>query len=109
MSELLCVQENVVNAISCLFQFPFNDSHSQMIIHWAGLKSDVIIALTKGPNIGSSGLAPLSSHVYVSHNYGETFSSIDNHLKLYNGRPALIDQYFTSPVFNTHVSTHSPL
>ena len=73
-----------------------------MVVHWAGENSRVIIALTKGPTIGQYGVH--SSHVYVSHSYGEEFTLIDDKLKLPNGSNALISQFYTSPVFNTHVS-----
>ena len=36
------------HTIFFLFQFPLNDSHTQLVIHWAGENSDVIIALAKG-------------------------------------------------------------
>ena len=88
--------------LSLYFQFAFNDSHTQMVVHWAGKNSKVIIAHTKGRAIGN--YSAHSSHVYVSHTYGENFTVIDDKLKLYNGSQALISQYFTSPVENTHVS-----
>lgn len=31
----------------CLFQVSLNDSHNQMVVHWAGEKSNVIVALAR--------------------------------------------------------------
>ena len=84
------------------FQFQFNDSHTKMVVHWAGKNSQVIISLTKGLDLGN--MSVHSSHVYVSHDYGENFTNIDNKLKLANGSYALIENYYSSPVHNSHVS-----
>ena len=73
-----------------------------MIVHWAGKKSDFIVALSKGTVIG--GVGEHSSSVHVSYNYGQTFTNLNSKLKLSNGSDALISQYFPSPIFNSHVS-----
>ncbi|XP_053408510.1 sortilin-related receptor-like isoform X2 [Mercenaria mercenaria] len=84
--------------------FAFNDSHSQMVIHWAGKNSDVIIALTKGSVVGSafSFHARHTSNVFVSHNYGRNFTSLNDKLRLYNGTQAVISQFFNAPSLNSH-------
>lgn len=46
-----------------LFQVSLNDSHNQMVVHWAGEKSNVIVALARD----SLALArPKSSDVSIS-------------------------------------------
>lgn len=74
-----------------------NDSHYQMVIHWAGEGSDVIVALTRdiSPNPLSS-----TSQVYISRDYGKTFQ--ENRLMLDSTTPGIIDLYYNSPVYKSH-------
>ncbi|KAF3823676.1 hypothetical protein GH733_007144 [Mirounga leonina] len=76
-----------------------NDSHNQMVVHWAGEKSNVIVALARD----SLALArPRSSDVYVSYDYGKSFKRISEKLSfgLGNSSEAVIAQFYHSPVDN---------
>lgn len=75
-----------------------NDNHTQMIVHWAGLGSDVIIALSR-----DAGNAPLgNSNLYISRNYGKNFSNVTGNLVLPMGGNVVIDRYYNSRVLNSH-------
>ncbi|OWF38955.1 sortilin-related receptor-like isoform X2 [Mizuhopecten yessoensis] len=75
-----------------------NDSHNQMIVHWAGVGSDVILALSKEsrPFNDSTG----SSNLFISYNYGESFTNVESKLRLPSGKKPIIDHYYNSKVFN---------
>ncbi|XP_076833567.1 LOW QUALITY PROTEIN: sortilin-related receptor [Brachyhypopomus gauderio] len=77
-----------------------NDSHNQMVVHWAGEKSDVIVALARD-SIGASD--PKSSSVYVSYDYGTTFTHISEKFKLSDEKEnsrQVISQFYHSPADN---------
>ncbi|XP_021561582.1 sortilin-related receptor-like, partial [Carlito syrichta] len=76
-----------------------NDSHNQMVVHWAGEKSNVIVALARD----SLALArPKSSDVYVSYDYGKSFKKISEKLNfgVGNSSEAVIAQFYHSPADN---------
>ncbi|WAR05449.1 SORL-like protein [Mya arenaria] len=83
-------------------EYAFNDSHTQMIIHWAGDDSDVVIALTKGPEISGRRSAGENSNVFISNDYGKSFHSIRDKLKTLDGRNATISQFISNPVYKSH-------
>ncbi|CAB1348796.1 unnamed protein product [Coregonus sp. 'balchen'] len=60
-------------------QANLNDSHNQMVVHWAGEKSNVIVALARD-SVGATG--PKASSVYVSYDYGTSFSPISERFQL---------------------------
>jgi len=74
----------------------FNDTHYQMVIHWAGADSPVIVVLTRDiiPTLQST------SQLYISNDYGKAFKLIS--IKIDNTREALIDIFYNSPVYNSH-------
>ncbi|XP_051965527.1 sortilin-related receptor-like [Xyrauchen texanus] len=77
-----------------------NDSHNQMVVHWAGEKSDVIVALARD-SIGATD--PKTSSVYVSYDYGTTFTHISERFKLSGdkeGKKQVISQFYHSPADN---------
>ncbi|ERE76788.1 sortilin-related receptor [Cricetulus griseus] len=84
----------------CSFQqVSLNDSHNQMVVHWAGEKSNVIVALARD----SLALArPKSSDVYVSYDYGKSFNRISGKLNfgVGNSSEAVISQFYHSPADN---------
>ena len=87
--------------ILCVFQAPLNDSHSMLIVHWAGEASSVIIALAKS----GSHATVHSSKVYLSRDYGETFVDITEMVSGGSQYPtATIDKYYNSDQVNSHVS-----
>ncbi|XP_070808754.1 LOW QUALITY PROTEIN: sortilin-related receptor [Pituophis catenifer annectens] len=80
-------------------QVSLNDSHIQMVVHWAGEKSDVIVALAR-----DSLALPGSkfSDVYVSYDYGKTFKKISKKFGFGpgNSSQAVIAQFYHSPADN---------
>uniref|UniRef100_A0A3Q1ID25 Sortilin-related receptor n=1 Tax=Anabas testudineus TaxID=64144 RepID=A0A3Q1ID25_ANATE len=79
-----------------------NDSHNQMVVHWAGVKSNVIVALARD-SAGATG--PKSSSVYVSYDYGTSFILISDKFqfseaKWKNGSKQIISQFYHSPADN---------
>uniref|UniRef100_A0A8B9H7G1 Sortilin-related receptor, L(DLR class) A repeats containing n=1 Tax=Astyanax mexicanus TaxID=7994 RepID=A0A8B9H7G1_ASTMX len=81
-------------------QANLNDSHNQMVVHWAGEKSNVIVALARD-SVGAAD--PKSSSVYVSYDYGTTFSHISEMFNLSGGKEnskQVISQFYHSPADN---------
>ncbi|TSX58295.1 Sortilin-related receptor [Bagarius yarrelli] len=77
-----------------------NDSHNQMVVHWAGEKSNVIVALARD-SVGATD--PKSSSVYVSYDYGTTFIHISDKFVLPSEKDAskqVISQFYHSPADN---------
>ncbi|ELU15207.1 hypothetical protein CAPTEDRAFT_219450 [Capitella teleta] len=79
-------------------KFMLNDTHYQLIIHWAGERSNVVMALTKDNPSQSN-----QTSVYLSKDYGATFSEIQSRkMNLARNVPARIDRFYNSPVYNSH-------
>uniref|UniRef100_H3DA53 Sortilin-related receptor n=1 Tax=Tetraodon nigroviridis TaxID=99883 RepID=H3DA53_TETNG len=83
-------------------QANLNDSHNQMVVHWAGEKSNVIVALARD-STGSTG--PKSSSVYVSYDYGASFTQVSDKFRPpADGTGAedtpVISQFYHSPADN---------
>ncbi|XP_067826959.1 sortilin-related receptor isoform X2 [Heptranchias perlo] len=80
-------------------QVNLNDSHNQMVVHWAGEKSNVIVALARDSPILQG---PHTSSVYVSYNYGKTFKKIEEKFKPKDGtiNQTVIAQFYHSPADN---------
>ncbi|XP_026477586.1 sortilin-related receptor-like [Ctenocephalides felis] len=88
-----------------------NDSHQQMMVHWVGESSDVIICLSRDSTASKiqeklggnqSKLVPPSSSVYISYDYGDTFVNKTSMFALVNGSIASMDKYYTHPKFNAY-------
>ncbi|XP_061637060.1 sortilin-related receptor isoform X1 [Phyllopteryx taeniolatus] len=83
-------------------QASLNDSHNQMVVHWAGEKSNVIVALARD-SVGAVG--PRTSSVYVSYDSGSTFTLVSGKFQLSeakgkNGSTQVISQFYHSPADN---------
>uniref|UniRef100_A0A6Q2ZM28 Sortilin-related receptor n=1 Tax=Esox lucius TaxID=8010 RepID=A0A6Q2ZM28_ESOLU len=83
-------------------QANLNDSHNQMVVHWAGEKSNVIVALARD-SVGATG--PKTSSVYVSYDYGKSFTAISDKFQLSGekvkaGSKPVISQFYHSPADN---------
>lgn len=83
-------------------QANLNDSHNQMVVHWAGEKSNVIVALARD-SAGATG--PKTSSVYVSYDYGTTFTLVSDKFQLSgvkakDGSKQVISQFYHSPADN---------
>ncbi|KYO39024.1 sortilin-related receptor isoform B [Alligator mississippiensis] len=80
-------------------QVNLNDSHNQMVVHWAGEKSNVIVALARD----SLAIPSLqNSDVYVSYDYGKTFKKISEKFSFGAGNTSkvAIAQFYHSPADN---------
>ncbi|XP_029027892.1 sortilin-related receptor isoform X2 [Betta splendens] len=83
-------------------QVRLNDSHNQMVVHWAGVKSNVIVALARD---STGAMTSKSSSVYVSYDYGTTFVLISDKFqfsgsRLKDGTKQIISQFYHSPADN---------
>ncbi|XP_077396383.1 sortilin-related receptor [Festucalex cinctus] len=83
-------------------QVSLNDSHNQMVVHWAGEKSNVIVALARD---SAGAVGPRNSSVYVSYDYGSTFTFVTakfqlSDAKAKNGSTQIISQFYHSPADN---------
>uniref|UniRef100_A0A671NK63 Sortilin-related receptor n=1 Tax=Sinocyclocheilus anshuiensis TaxID=1608454 RepID=A0A671NK63_9TELE len=81
-------------------QANLNDSHNQMVVHWAGEKSNVIVALARD---SAGATDPKTSSVYVSYDYGTTFTQVSEKFKLsgdQKGKKQVISQFYHSPADN---------
>ncbi|XDV32386.1 hypothetical protein PO909_003231 [Leuciscus waleckii] len=77
-----------------------NDSHNQMVVHWAGEKSNVIVALARD-SVGAAD--PKTSSVYVSYDYGTTFTDVSEKFQMsgdQEGKKQVISQFYHSPADN---------
>ncbi|XP_050777880.1 sortilin-related receptor isoform X3 [Gopherus flavomarginatus] len=70
-----------------------------MVVHWAGEKSNVIVALARD-SLGL--LRPKKSNVYVSYDYGKTFKKISEKFSFGAGNTSdvAISQFYHSPADN---------
>lgn len=99
---------------NCLLQVNvLNDTHQQLMVHWVGEKSNVIICLARDSSsvIRSPGNRvvppPNPSAVYISYNYGDSFENKTEFFKIdtENGvQYATLDKFYNHPRFNTFVS-----
>ncbi|XP_069081125.1 sortilin-related receptor [Pleurodeles waltl] len=80
-------------------QVNLNDSHNQMVVHWAGEKSNVIVALARD---SLALLGSKSSHVYVSYDYGKSFQRVSDKFNFTDGNSSevAVAQFFHSPADN---------
>ena len=85
-----------------VFQTQLNDSHTQMIVHWAGQGSDVIIALARDSRKETS----KGSNLFISRDYGKTFKNVTGDLSIPSGERVVIDHYYNSKTLNSHVSVY---
>lgn len=92
-----------------------NDSHAQLMVHWLGDGSDIMICLARDPPLGphddAQKLPEVSpSSVYFSYDYGDTFINKTHLFKvLINGTEynSTLDQFMTHPKFDTIIFTDS--
>ncbi|CAH0560374.1 unnamed protein product [Brassicogethes aeneus] len=82
-----------------------NDTHKQLMVHWVGEGSNVIICLARDPAPFSLSfvVVPVSpSAVYISYDYGDTYENKTELFKLKNGTYATLEKFYNHPKFNTH-------
>ncbi|XP_034941871.1 sortilin-related receptor-like [Chelonus insularis] len=100
------VIENPVNITTKLNVL--NDSHQQLMVHWVGEKSNVIICLAR--NSSSSvrsqgarlGADTNPSAVYISYDYGDSFENKTDLFKISTDpdQYATLDKFYNHPKFN---------
>lgn len=94
-----------------LFHFQINqlnDSHSQLMVHWLGEGTNVMLCLAREPPPGPMEevkTTAIPSSVYISYNNGDTFDDktymfqlLDADNKTVN---STLDQFSTNPTYNT--------
>jgi sortilin-related receptor len=91
--------------------YALNDTRQQLMVHWAGENSRVIICLAKdrvissSPDGGAKFLRP--STVYISYDFGSTYKNKTDHFKLddsQNSSYANLDKFYNHNKFSSHVS-----
>ncbi|XP_046815781.1 sortilin-related receptor-like isoform X1 [Vespa crabro] len=100
-SRILNNKPNITVKVNAL-----NDSHQQLMVHWVGEGSNVIICLAKD----STPIARMQesdevvqsnpSAVYISYDYGDTFENKTEYFKVsyeYNARYATLDKFTNHP------------
>ncbi|XP_062570173.1 LOW QUALITY PROTEIN: sortilin-related receptor-like [Saccostrea cucullata] len=75
-----------------------NDSHTQMIVHWAGAGSEVIIALSRSSHPTNSS----TSNLFMSYDYGKSFQNMKHSILIPHGMTPIIHHYYNSRVYNSH-------
>uniref|UniRef100_A0A3Q3AY67 Sortilin-related receptor n=1 Tax=Kryptolebias marmoratus TaxID=37003 RepID=A0A3Q3AY67_KRYMA len=73
-----------------------------MVVHWAGEKSNVIVALARD---SAAATGPKTSSVYVSYDYGTTFTPVSDKFKFSGSKvkdssKQVISQFYHSPADN---------
>ncbi|XP_043284191.1 sortilin-related receptor-like isoform X2 [Venturia canescens] len=88
-----------------------NDTHQQLMVHWVGEKSNVIICLARDstPVIRVQDMRFTRkinpSTVYISYDYGDTFENKNEYFKITDGPEpeyAQVDKFYNHPKFNTY-------
>ncbi|XP_046384186.1 sortilin-related receptor-like isoform X2 [Ischnura elegans] len=77
-----------------------DDSHQQLMVHWAGEGSDVFVCLARDPTIGRG----RPSSVFISYDYGTTLENKTHFFSLQDqsGGYATLDKFYNHPKYNTH-------
>lgn len=84
-----------------------NDSHAQLMVHWLGDGTNVMICLAREPPVGPMDETPATSKpssVYISYDYGDTFEDKTLLFRvLINGTEmnSTLDQFVTNQNYNT--------
>lgn len=82
-----------------------NDTHKQLMVHWVGEKSKVVICLARDPTPVIPSLTAVNpSAVYISYDDGDTYENKTDNFKLENGSYATLEKFYNHPKYNTHVS-----
>ncbi|RZC34546.1 sortilin-related receptor-like [Asbolus verrucosus] len=81
-----------------------NDTHKQLMVHWVGEGSNVIICLARDPTPASiQSLQPIGpSAVYISYDYGDTYVNKTDLFKIPGGSYATLEKFYNHPKYNTH-------
>ncbi|KAK4886327.1 hypothetical protein RN001_002598 [Aquatica leii] len=79
-----------------------NDTHKQLMVHWVGEGSSVIICLARDPTpiLPHHKLSP--SNIYISYDYGDNYENKTRLFKLNNGNFSSVEKFYNHPKFNSH-------
>lgn len=92
--------------------FHLTDSHKQLMVHWVGGGSDVIICLARDPapvlspsqqGTPSASAPARPSSVYVSYDYGDKYDNKTDKFALKDGNIAVIDKFYHHPKYNNYL------
>lgn len=86
-----------------------NDSHAQLMVHWLGEGTNVMLCLAREPPPGPTEDAKttaIPSSVYISYNNGDTFDDKTYLFQLVDPKTnetinSTLDQFSTHPTYNT--------
>lgn len=89
-----------------------NDSHQQLMVHWVGEGSNIIICLARDSlsQLNKNNKNVTASHpsaVYISYDYGDSFDNKTEKFKIsdeQNSSYASVDKFYNHPTFNEFVS-----
>ncbi|CAM1301835.1 SORL1 (predicted), partial [Pycnogonum litorale] len=80
--------------------FELKDEHNQLIVHWAGKDSDVVVCLARDFKLSSNS----SSSVYMSYDYGQNYEEKQKNnmiIKTKDGnKQAIINKFYNSRASN---------
>jgi hypothetical protein len=79
-------------------QFRLNDSHLHLMVHWAGRGSAIVFCLARDQDINENS----TSRVFISKDYGRTFTDISSRFVLPAGGIATINKFFHHPGNNCY-------
>ncbi|CAG9765567.1 unnamed protein product [Ceutorhynchus assimilis] len=80
-----------------------NDSHKQLMVHWVGENSKVVICLARDPTFGLYDLQPINpSAVYISYDDGDSYQNRTEQFKLADGNYSVLEKFYNHPRYNTH-------
>ncbi|XP_043466543.1 sortilin-related receptor-like isoform X3 [Leptopilina heterotoma] len=85
-----------------------NDSHQQLMVHWVGEGSSIIICLARDSlsQLNKNNKNVIASHpsaVYISYDYGDSFDNKTEKFKISeekNSSYASVDKFYNHPTFN---------
>ncbi|XP_076274083.1 sortilin-related receptor-like [Rhynchophorus ferrugineus] len=78
-----------------------NDTHKQLMVHWVGEDSNVVICLARDPSLGYYEQLVSPSAVYISYDDGDTYKNQTEMFKLPNGSYATLEKFYNHPVYNS--------
>lgn len=84
-----------------------NDSHQQLMVHWVGEGSNVIICLARDSSPRNKG-AILPSALFISYDYGKNFTNKTESFRLGDEADsgyAQLDKFFNHPKYPEFVSS----
>jgi len=85
-----------------------NDSHTLLMMRWAGEGSKVLLCLARDINFAVPQVVPARpSALYISYNYGDTFENKTDLIRLPDGRPSVVYKFYTHPKVMSLVSNSS--